>query len=108
MLQEVLRRRFSRHAQSEEGIPEEPSFSRLPDLVLIDGGKGHLSSAREVMESMGLGSVSTFGLAKEHEELFGPGEGEPIRLPLHSEPPLRGQRIRDQAHRFTTTFHRTV
>ncbi|TMF43102.1 MAG: excinuclease ABC subunit C, partial [Chloroflexi bacterium] len=84
MLQEVLRRRFSRHAQSEEGIPEEPSFSRLPDLVLIDGGKGQLSSAREVMESMGLGSVSTFGLAKEHEELFGPGEGEPIRLPLDS------------------------
>src|SRR5207244_1232731 len=73
MLQEVLRRRFSRHAQSEEGIPEEPSFSRLPDLVLIDGGKGQLSAAREVMESMGLGSVSTFGLAKEHEELVGPG-----------------------------------
>src|SRR2546429_9761769 len=80
MLQEVLRRRFSRHAQSEEGIPEEPSFSRLPDLVLIDGGKGQLSAAREVMESMGLRSVSTFGLAKEHAELFRPGEGEPIRL----------------------------
>ena len=108
MLQEVLRRRFSRHAQSEEGIPEEPSFSRLPDLVLIDGGKGQLSSAREVMESMGLGSVSTFGLAKEHEELFGPGEGEPIRLPLDSEALFLVQRIRDEAHRFAITFHRIV
>src|SRR2546423_11234648 len=108
MLQEVLRRRFSRHAQSEEGIPEEPSFSRLPDLVLIDGGKGQLSSAREVMESMGLGSVSTFGLAKEHEELFGPGEGEPIRLPLDSEALFLVQRVRDEAHRFAITFHRVV
>src|SRR5207247_175804 len=63
MLQEVLRRRFSRHARSEEGTPEEPSFSRLPDLVLIDGGKGQLSAAREVMEAIGLASVPTLGLA---------------------------------------------
>ncbi|TMF89135.1 MAG: excinuclease ABC subunit UvrC [Chloroflexi bacterium] len=108
MLQEVLRRRFSRHAQSEEGIPQEPSFSRLPDLVLIDGGKGQLSAAREVMESMGLASVSTFGLAKEHEELFRPGEGEPIRLPLDSEALFLVQRVRDEAHRFAITFHRVV
>src|SRR5207237_778430 len=53
MLQEVLRRRFSRHAQSAEGIPEEPSFSRLPDLALIDGGKGQLSSARGVLRQFG-------------------------------------------------------
>jgi len=108
MLQEVLRRRFSRHAQSEEGIPQEPSFSRLPDLVLIDGGKGQLSAAREVMESIGLASVSTFGLAKEHEELFRPGEGEPIRLPLDSEALFLVQRVRDEAHRFAITFHRVV
>src|SRR3984893_15324464 len=85
MLQEVLRRRFSRHARSEEGVAEEPRFSRLADLVLIDGGKGQLSAAREVMESMGLASRATFGLAKEHEELFQQGHGEPIRLPLDSE-----------------------
>src|SRR5439155_24535568 len=52
MLQEVLRRRFSRHARSEEGIPQERSFSRLPYRLLIDGGKGQLSAAREVMEGM--------------------------------------------------------
>ena len=108
MLQEVLRRRFSRHARSEEGTPEEPSFSRLPDLVLIDGGKGQLSAAREVMESMGLASVATFGLAKEQEELFRPGESDPIRLPLDSEALFLVQRIRDEAHRFAITFHRVV
>jgi excinuclease ABC subunit C len=108
MLQEVLRRRFSRHARSEEGMPEEPSFSRLPDLVLIDGGKGQLSAAREVLESLGLASVSTFGLAKEHEELFRPGDSEPIRLPIDSEALFLVQRVRDEAHRFAITFHRVV
>jgi len=108
MLQEVLRRRFSRHARSEEGTPEEPSFSRLPDLVLIDGGKGQLSAAREVLESMGLASVATFGLAKEQEELFRPGDSDPLRLPLDSEALFLVQRIRDEAHRFAITFHRVV
>ena len=108
MLQEVLRRRFSRHARSEEGTPEEPSFSRLPDLVLIDGGKGQLSAAREVMEAMGLASVPTLGLAKEQEELFQPGDSEPIRLPLDSEALFLVQRVRDEAHRFAITFHRVV
>ncbi len=108
MLQEVLQRRFSRHARSEEGTPEEPSFSRLPDLVLIDGGKGQLSAAREVMEAMGLASVATFGLAKEQEELFRPGDSEPIRLPLDSEALFLVQRVRDEAHRFAITFHRVV
>ena len=108
MLQEVLRRRFGRLARSEEGIPQEPSFSRLPDLVLIDGGKGQLSAAREVMEAMGLEAVPTFGLAKEHEELFRPEHSEPIRLPLDSEALFLVQRIRDEAHRFAITFHRVV
>jgi excinuclease ABC subunit C len=108
MLQEVLRRRFGRMARSEEGVHEEPSFSSLPDLVLVDGGKGQLSAAREVMESMGLAAVPTFGLAKEHEELFQPGESEPLRLPLDSEALFLVQRIRDEAHRFAITFHRVV
>jgi excinuclease ABC subunit C len=108
MLQEVLRRRFSRHARSEEGTPEEPSFSQLPDLVLIDGGKGQLSAAREVLESMGLAAVATYGLAKEQEELFRPGQSEPLRLPLDSEALFLVQRIRDEAHRFAITFHRVV
>lgn len=108
MLQEVLRRRFSRYARSEEGDIDEPSFSRLPDLVLIDGGKGQLSAAREVLESMDLGAVPTFGLAKEQEELFRPDQSEPIRLPLDSEALFLVQRVRDEAHRFAITFHRVV
>jgi excinuclease ABC subunit C len=108
MLQEVLRRRFSRYARSDEGIPQEPSFSRLPDLVLVDGGKGQLSAARDVLEAMGLAAVPTFGLAKEHEELFKPGGSDPIRLPLDSEALFLVQRIRDEAHRFAITFHRVV
>jgi excinuclease ABC subunit C len=108
MLQEVLRRRFGRLARSEEGIPEEPSFSHIPDLLLVDGGKGQLSAAREVMEALGLAAVPTFGLAKEQEELFRPGQSEPIRLPLDSEAMFLVQRIRDEAHRFAITFHRVV
>jgi len=109
MLQEVLQRRFARRTiVAEEGTPEEPSFSQLPDLVLIDGGKGQLSAAREVMERMGLGEVPTFGLAKQQEELFRPDRSEPIRLPLDSAALFLVQRVRDEAHRFAITFHRVV
>jgi excinuclease ABC subunit C len=108
MLQEVLRRRFARYARSGEGTNEEPSFSQLPDLLLVDGGKGQLSAAREVLESMGLAQIPTFGLAKEQEELFEPARSEPIRLPLDSEAMFLVQRIRDEAHRFAITFHRVV
>jgi excinuclease ABC subunit C len=107
MLQEVLRRRFTR-ARKEEGHPKEPSFSQIPQLVLIDGGKGQLSAAREVLEELGLGSIPTFGLAKEQEELFRPSHSEPIRLPLDSAALFLVQRIRDEAHRFAITFHRVV
>jgi excinuclease ABC subunit C len=108
MLQEVLQRRFARRARSEEGQPLEPSFSQLPDLLLIDGGKGQLSAAREVLERMGLGAVATFGLAKQQEELFRPEQSEPIRLPLDSAALFLVQRVRDEAHRFAITFHRVV
>jgi excinuclease ABC subunit C len=108
MLQEVLERRFARRARSEEGMPLEPSFSQLPDLLLIDGGKGQLSAAREVLERMGLGAVPTFGLAKQQEELFRPDHSEPIRLPLDSAALFLVQRVRDEAHRFAITFHRVV
>ena len=107
MLQEVLRRRFTR-ARAEEGVQDEPSFTALPDLVLIDGGKGQLSAAREVIEQLGLAEIETFGLAKQQEELFRPQQGEPIRLPLDSEALFLVQRVRDEAHRFAITFHRVV
>src|SRR5216683_999105 len=87
---------------------DEQSFSAIPDLVLIDGGKGQLSAAREVLEGMGLERIPTFGLAKEQEELFEPNRSDPIRLPLDSEALFLVQRIRDEAHRFAITFHRVV
>jgi len=108
MLQEVLQRRFARRARSEEGVPLEPSFSQLPDLLLIDGGKGQLSAGREVLERMGLASIPTFGLAKQQEELFRPDHSDPIRLPLDSAALFLVQRVRDEAHRFAVTFHRVV
>jgi excinuclease ABC subunit C len=89
-------------------MPLEPSFSQLPDLLLIDGGKGQLSAAREVLQRMGLGAVPTFGLAKQQEELFRPDQSEPIRLPLDSAALFLVQRVRDEAHRFAITFHRVV
>jgi excinuclease ABC subunit C len=108
MLQEVLRRRFARYTRPDGGMPDEPSFSSFPDVVLIDGGKGQLSAAREVLESIGLGQIPMFGLAKEQEELFESGRSEPIRLPLDSEALFLVQRVRDEAHRFAITFHRVV
>ncbi len=108
MLQEVLRRRFARYTRSDGSLPDEPSFSALPDLVLVDGGKGQLSAARDVLEGMGLERIPTFGLAKEQEELFEPNRSDPIRLPLDSEALFLVQRIRDEAHRFAITFHRVV
>jgi excinuclease ABC subunit C len=83
----------------EEGRP-------LPDLVVIDGGKGQLGAARAAMEALGLAEIPTIALAKQDEEVFRPGARESIRLPRRS-PALRLlQRARDEAHRFAITFHR--
>jgi excinuclease ABC subunit C len=110
MLQEVLRRRFERleTAQRREDSPDvgDASFSSLPDLVIIDGGKGQLSSALEVLEELGFGDVPCVGLAKEREELFVPDRTEPIVQERNSPGMFLVQRIRDEAHRFAITHHR--
>jgi excinuclease ABC subunit C len=110
MLQEMLRRRFARLAaiMRAEGPTDraDRSFGALPDLVVIDGGKGQLSAAREVMEELGLHQIATFGLAKRKEELYAPGASRSIMLPLDSPALFLLQRIRDEAHRFGITFHR--
>ncbi|MEJ5221911.1 MAG: helix-hairpin-helix domain-containing protein, partial [Tepidiforma sp.] len=80
----------------------------LPDLVIIDGGKGQLSAAREVMQELGVHHIPVVGLAKRHEEIFVPDDDEPIILPRGSEALFLVQRIRDEAHRFAITFHRQV
>jgi excinuclease ABC subunit C len=80
----------------------------LPDLVIIDGGKGQLAAAVQVMRELGVHHIPTVGLAKRYEELFVPDEDEPIVLPRGSEALYLVQRIRDEAHRFAITFHRQV
>ncbi|QRN86897.1 excinuclease ABC subunit UvrC [Clostridia bacterium] len=99
-MQEVLSRRF-RGAKEEK-----PGFEKIPDLIIIDGGKGQLSSARAILKEYGFSSIPTFGLAKREELLFREGESEPIRLERDSEALYLVQRVRDEAHRFAITFHR--
>jgi excinuclease ABC subunit C len=105
--QEVLRRRFARSMAAEEGSAEELRW-RMPDLVVIDGGKGQVSAAREVMDAMGLHDMPLVGLAKEREELFKPRESSPIVLPPTSQALYLVQRLRDEAHRFAITYHRKL
>ncbi len=112
MLQEVLRRRLERlesaQRREEADIVGDRSFTSRPDLILIDGGKGQLSAALEVMESAGFADIPTFALAKEREEIFAPGRAEPIVQERNSPGMFLVQRIRDEAHRFAITHHRKV
>ncbi|HEY2888091.1 MAG TPA: excinuclease ABC subunit UvrC [Candidatus Limnocylindrales bacterium] len=105
--QEVLRRRFRRAAVAEEGSAEELRW-RLPDLVIVDGGKGQVSAAAEVFAELGMEDVPLAGLAKEREELFLPGRSDPILLPPTSAALYLVQRLRDEAHRFAITYHRDL
>ena len=105
--QEVLRRRFRRALDAEEGGAEQLRW-RLPDLVIIDGGKGQVSAAREVLDELGLHDLPMAGLAKEREELFVAGSSEPIVLPATSQALYLLQRLRDEAHRFAITYHRQL
>ncbi|HCU99589.1 MAG TPA: excinuclease ABC subunit C, partial [Dehalococcoidia bacterium] len=115
-MQEVLRRRFKRAAEQikrktlEESTPNPASTDdwKLPDLVIIDGGKGQLNAAVEVMRELGVYDIPTVGLAKRHEELFAPDEEAPVVLPRGSEALFLVQRVRDEAHRFAITYHRQV
>jgi excinuclease ABC subunit C len=112
MLQEVLRRRLERlesaQRREEADAVGDRSFTSRPDLILIDGGRGQLSAALEVMESAGYADIPTFALAKEREEIFAPGRAEPIVQEKNSPGMFLVQRIRDEAHRFAITHHRKV
>ena len=100
MMQEVLRRRFKR-VKAEDAS----SWAVMPDLVLIDGGRGHLTSAQEVMRELKVDSVSLASIAKENEDIFLPDVAEPLRLPRVSQALYLLQRIRDEAHRFALSYH---
>ncbi len=104
---EVLRRRFFRALEAEEGAAEELRW-RLPDLVVIDGGLGQVNVARGVLDELGLPDLPVVGLAKEREEIFLPNLSTPLILPTNSQALYLVQRLRDEAHRFAITYHRKL
>jgi len=111
-MDEVLRRRFQRLVLTAEetlkpGGKPDPSFSALPDLVLIDGGKGQLNRAAEVLKEFDLlDTIPIAGLAKRYEEVFLPGDPYPVKFEKNSPGLQLLQRSRDEAHRFAITAHR--
>lgn len=119
-MQEMLRRRFKR--MSDEGYNPNPtpdtrhltpdtenSWALIPDLVIIDGGKGQLNAALEVLDEYELrDAVAIIGLAKREEEIFLPDISEPVILPRNSQALFLIQRVRDEAHRFGLTYHRNL
>ena len=113
-MEEVLTRRFNRWQASKEsdqapGKKPDAAFALLPDLLLVDGGKGQLGRAVAVLERFGLtGKIPVAGLAKQNEELFVPGQAASILIPRQSQGLYLIQRIRDEAHRFAITSHRRL
>jgi excinuclease ABC subunit C len=103
MIREVINRRMSH--------TDDPKFASLPDLIVVDGGKGQLNAALEVLTQLGddLGSkIRVISLAKRFEEVYLPNRDEPITLPFNSEALHILQRIRDEAHRFALTYHQNI
>lgn len=97
-MKEIVRRRYSRLLAEDRPLPQ---------LIIIDGGKGQLGAAMEAIEETGMaGRATVVGLAKNIEEIFFPGDQEPIRLPYDSESLKLIRRVRDEVHRFGITFHR--
>jgi excinuclease ABC subunit C len=102
---EVISRRFARLSDAL-GEEYDESFAATPNLVVVDGGKGQLSAALAAMHRFDLPRVAVVALAKREEEVFVPGQPDPIRLSRHSPALQLLQRIRDEAHRFAVGFHR--
>ena len=106
MLQEVLRRRFRRSFREEAAAPD--TWAIIPDLVLIDGGKGQLNAVISAMRELGADSVPVASIAKENEEIFIPNNKEPVVLPRSSPGLQLLQRLRDEAHRFAVGYFTRV
>jgi excinuclease ABC subunit C len=114
-MREILRRRFRRAAEEHAPDPgdkarkNDEQWKILPDLLIVDGGKGQLNIAVEVLQEFGLSeSVPVVGLAKREEELFLPGRSDSIWLKRGSQALHLVQRVRDEAHRFAITYHRNL
>ncbi|NQT05523.1 MAG: excinuclease ABC subunit UvrC [Dehalococcoidia bacterium] len=105
MLEEVLRRRF-KHLGEEKSVPD--TWAIVPDLVLIDGGKGQLNAALSALGELGVTSVPVASLAKENEEIYVPQKAKPIVLPRRSPGLKLLQRLRDEAHRFALGYYHNV
>lgn len=104
---EVIERRFARYLKEKDLPPDRKGrFAYPPGLVVVDGGKGQLNRAVEVMEALGVTGIPLVSLAKRLEEVFVPGRPDPLILPRGSEALYLMQRIRDEAHRFAITFQR--
>jgi len=109
MLQDAVRRRFRKGLEERKEVATESGkFARFPDLLLIDGGKGQLSAVFEVLNELGLTHLNVISLAEQEEEIYKPGNNEPIRLSRRSESLMLLQRVRDEAHRFAITYHKTL
>jgi excinuclease ABC subunit C len=106
-MREVISRRFARLSADPGSAEWNESFAATPNLVVIDGGKGQLSAALAAMQELDLPRVAVIALAKRIEEVFLPGRSDPVLLPEHSAGLQLLQRIRDEAHRFAVTYHRT-
>ncbi len=111
----VITRRFKRYLAEKDidqlqadidGAPK-PRFAYPPQLVIVDGGKGQVNAAARAFRELGITDVALVGLAKRLEEVYLPNTSEPIIFPRHSEALYLFQRIRDEAHRFAITFHRS-
>ncbi|HMS33265.1 MAG TPA: excinuclease ABC subunit UvrC [Ignavibacteria bacterium] len=111
-MREVIYRRFKRIAEGnlteEEKSNEDESFGSKPDLIIIDGGKGQLSSAVKVLDDLQIKDQNIIGLAKRLEEVFFPNESVPHNIPKTSSGLRLLQRVRDEAHRFAITYHRSL
>lgn len=99
MMREIVRRRYSRLIKEEK---------KLPDLILIDGGKGHLGAACGELEKLGLSKIPVVGIAKEFEKLYVKDKKDPVLLPKESKALHLLQRIRDEAHRFAISYHKSL
>lgn len=111
----VITRRFKRYLaekdidnlQAEIDGAAKPRFAYPPQLVIVDGGKGQVNAAARAFDELGIKDVALVGLAKRLEEVYLPHTSDPIIFPRHSEALYLFQRIRDEAHRFAITFHRS-
>jgi excinuclease ABC subunit C len=111
-MEEVLTRRLTAYL-AERKLPAAErgggKFSYPPQLLLVDGGKGQLGVAERVVEELGLeDEIPVAALAKRFEEVYVPGEADPIRIPRQSEALYLLQRVRDEAHRFAVSYHREL